>query len=282
MAVEKISQKRPRSRSGAGQFPDYVPQGVRSRHATIVALPISQADRDRADRLAGLSRGHSMEDAYRLLEKAIRQEAEKLQPPPAEADLDRVLQYYADRFFDAAWCAGMDFSRYRAAVKRAKDLKDKIGVTAAHLAQLLRDFQATGLPAPPGFLHVDALLKQTENSGDLYTQIAWGAFRDNLLRDGYAWSKSPGLDDMMEKLAQISREFEPQEPSEFISAAISSQKRNLKSEYIRAFGNLLQSVHKMEPTPDLMKAMVEAATAAIDEPDVVVSYEDVRDQFRLK
>lgn len=275
MAEAKLPQARTRTNNGAMKFPAYVPEGVRSRYATISALPPSQPDQARADRLAGLSDGHSMEDAYGFLKKAIWAEAEKLQPMPTGEDLDRAFQYYADRFFDAAWCAGTDFDRYRDALKRAVDLNKRIGNVAEELAGLLREYHRTGLPGATGFSSVRALLEQSDVSGDPYRQLGWYALRGEVLKNTYAWSKAPYLDDILVKLAQISREFEPQE-SGFIAAAIGSQKRNAKTEYIRAFREFLKNEHRIELTPNIMNAMAKAATVALD--DVDVTYDDVRKQ----
>lgn len=95
----------------------------------------------------------------------------------------------------------------------------------------------------------------------------------NALR--YAWGTVPS---MARIIATMQREAVAYTASEsgHIAAALASQKGNRKFEYLRAFGALLRDVHRMTLTTDTMKAMATTATVVLNEPDLDVSYDDVR------
>jgi hypothetical protein len=60
-----------------------------------------------------------------------------------------------------------------------------------------------------------------------------------------------------------------------VEAALLSQKRNSKSEYLRAFGHVLKD-RGFRPEKPIMHAMAITATIVIDDSNVVVTYDDVR------
>jgi len=76
-------------------------------------------------------------------------------------------------------------------------------------------------------------------------------------------------------ISKAAREFEPSE-SGIVGVAIDSQKRSVKTEYIRAFGSLLTNQHHFSLTKQIMKAMVPTANVTINAPDIDVTYDDVR------
>ncbi len=95
----------------------------------------------------------------------------------------------------------------------------------------------------------------------------------NALR--YAWGTAPSMSRMIATMQREALNYTAAE-SGHIAAALASQKRNPKYEYLRAFGALLRDVHRMELTTDTMNAMATTATVVLNEPDLVVSYDDVR------
>jgi hypothetical protein len=95
----------------------------------------------------------------------------------------------------------------------------------------------------------------------------------NMLR--YAWGTAPEFSTLLETLASAARAFKPSAPG-MIGAAIDSRQHNPKTEYLRAFGNLLTDVHGFALTPPIMRAMAITATVVINRPDVDVTYDDVR------
>ncbi len=91
----------------------------------------------------------------------------------------------------------------------------------------------------------------------------------------YGWGVAPDLSELLDTVAKAARNFKPSE-SGMIGAAIESRQRSAKTEYLRAFGNLLTDVHHLTLTNAVMRAMAVVANVAINLPDIDVSYDDVR------
>ena len=94
----------------------------------------------------------------------------------------------------------------------------------------------------------------------------------NMLR--YAWGIAPDFSALLKTMADAARAFTPSE-SGMIGAAIESRQKSPKTEYVRAFGNLLTEVHKFELTAPVKKAIAVVANVVINQPDVDVTYADV-------
>ena len=128
---------------------------------------------------------------------------------------------------------------------------------------------------PPGNNSEDAssqftvILPNSENTSEIDSQEKVRA----QLR--YGWQYAPPLSALLRTAAKAARQFAPSE-SGFVHAAISSQKRNPKTEYLRAFGHLLTNQHNFVLTTRIMQAIAVVASVVIDLPDVDVSYNDVR------
>jgi len=95
----------------------------------------------------------------------------------------------------------------------------------------------------------------------------------NMLR--YAWGTAPDFSALLDTVAKAGRAFKPSE-SGMIGAAIESRQRSPKTEYLRAFGNLLTDVHNFALTTPTMQAMAIVANVVINLPEVDVTYDDVR------
>jgi hypothetical protein len=91
----------------------------------------------------------------------------------------------------------------------------------------------------------------------------------------YAWGTAPDFSALLGTMANAARNFEPSE-SGMIGAAIQSRQRSPKTEYLRAFGNLLTDGHRFTLTTAIMQAMAIVANVVINLPDVDVTYDDVR------
>jgi len=92
---------------------------------------------------------------------------------------------------------------------------------------------------------------------------------------GYAWGTAPDFSALLDTVAKAGRAFKPSETG-MIGAAIESRQRSPKTEYLRAFGNLLTDVHRFALTTQAMQAMAIVANVVINLPDVDVTYDDVR------
>lgn len=95
----------------------------------------------------------------------------------------------------------------------------------------------------------------------------------NMLR--YAWGTAPEVSALLRTLADAARTFRPRELG-MIGAAIDSRQHNPKTEYLRAFANLLTKVHNINLTTKVMHVMATVATVVINLPDVDVTFDDVR------
>ena len=91
----------------------------------------------------------------------------------------------------------------------------------------------------------------------------------------YGWGVSPDLSELLDTVSKAAREFKPTE-SGMIGAAIDSRQRSEKTEYLRAFANLLIDVHHIDLTNTVMRAMAIVANVAINQPDIAVMLGDVR------
>lgn len=91
----------------------------------------------------------------------------------------------------------------------------------------------------------------------------------------YAWGVAPDFPELLDTVAKASLAFSPRE-SGMIGAAIDSQKHSPKTEYIRAFGNLLTESHGFTLSLPCMKAMKIVANVVINQPEIDVTYDDVR------
>ncbi|MBT9567813.1 MAG: hypothetical protein IV085_05890 [Thiobacillus sp.] len=91
----------------------------------------------------------------------------------------------------------------------------------------------------------------------------------------YAWGTAPEFSRLLDTVAEAAELWEPSE-SGFIGAAIQSRQRSAKTEYIRAFGNLLTDTHSFALTTPIMQAMATVANVVINLPDVDVTNDDVR------
>lgn len=98
--------------------------------------------------------------------------------------------------------------------------------------------------------------------------------RRDMLR--YAWNTAPSMARIIATMRREALSYAATAEPGAIAAALATQKRNPKYEYLRAFGALLRDVRRMELTADTMKAMATTATVVMNDPDLVVTYDDVR------
>ena len=92
---------------------------------------------------------------------------------------------------------------------------------------------------------------------------------------GYDWESAPSLPKLLVTLAQAAHNFWPREPG-MIGAAMSSRKQNPKTEYLRALVSLLRDDRGVSLTTPIMHAMSAISNVVINDPNVDVSYDDVK------
>lgn len=244
-----------------------------------------------------------MKDVYRILSDTFF----------GDEELERQRKF--DGFIHAAWSARLDFSFYRERLKQTLELNEEIGKTAEKLANLLVKIGETGVECPGEFFSIRALLRNTDSHDQLWRGMrdfvlgerlrSYSSESDNAEYDRnqkveikmvplepgekvdidpdeqmrntlqYAWGRAPGLPALINTICKAANEFIPKK-SGLVGAALSSQKRNEKTEYIRAFGNLLLTEHKFNITTDIMRAMTIATNVVFNLADTDVTYDDVR------
>jgi hypothetical protein len=91
----------------------------------------------------------------------------------------------------------------------------------------------------------------------------------------YAWGVAPEFPELLDTVAKTSLAFSPRE-SGMIGAAIDSRKHSEKAAYVRAFGKLLTDSHGLILNLPIMKAMAFVATVVLNQPEIDVTYDDVR------
>jgi hypothetical protein len=91
----------------------------------------------------------------------------------------------------------------------------------------------------------------------------------------YAWGTAPDFPALLDTVAKAARRFEPSATG-MIGAAIESRQRNLKTEYLRAFGHHLTDIYNFALTTPIMQAMAIVANVVINQSEVDVTYDDVR------
>ena len=97
--------------------------------------------------------------------------------------------------------------------------------------------------------------------------------RRDMLR--YAWGTAPSVGRIIATMQQEALNYTAAE-SGHIAAALASRQHSGKTAYLRAFGALLRGEHSIVWTTGAMNAMATTATVVLNEPDLVVTYDDVK------
>lgn len=140
------------------------------------------------------------------------------------------------RFLVAAYSfCRFDVERRR--VERAAELVDKIIPMAERLAALVRELNQTGVD-PPEELSYSAIQR-------------------------------------LDALIDAAKRYKPVSPIQEYAVATASRKRNPKMEYLRALAYVLTEHFHIPLTLPIRKAMAVVAAVVIDDPDMVVTLDDV-------
>lgn len=199
-------------------------------------------------------------------------------------------------FFGSARAARMDYGKVRQKIRRATELSAEIADAAEGLRHALLRFAECGTSAPSEFFSVAALLRATDNHemqdhnlsmwrsrrkyvlGDYVegeSQRVGSSAADPMAAVRYGWGVAPDLPELLTTLSHAARAHVPAALG--ISAvALASRQSSVKTEYLRAFGNLLGDVHRLDITATVMRAMAVAANVVINDQEIDVSYDDVR------
>lgn len=90
-----------------------------------------------------------------------------------------------------------------------------------------------------------------------------------------AWCSAPQLPALLKTVASAAGDYSPKE-SGFIGVAIDSRKSILKTEYIRAFDDIITQDNVITPSTNIKKAIAIISNVVLNDPEIDVSYDDVR------
>lgn len=217
-------------------------------------------------------------------------------------------------FIRAAWGAHMNYGTFRDRLKEAAEIARKVADAAGTLHDLLQKAEGFGTYLPGEFFGIRSLLRNTDHDPDDRNHYMWQRLRHVVLGDrpdplpqntnvvplrvevvlvsaldatpldpeeqarnmlDYAWGSAPDVRHIVATMQRAAQECVPTETGT-IGAAVSSQKRNRKTEYLRGFASLLRNEYRIELTAEIMNAMAVTATVVLNDPDTDVTYDDVR------
>lgn len=217
-------------------------------------------------------------------------------------------------FIRAAWGAHMNYGTFRDRLKEAADIARKVADAAGTLHDLLQKAEGFGTYLPGEFFGIRSLLRNTDHDRDDRNHYMWQRLRHVVLGDRpdplpqdanivpirpevvlvsaldatpldpeeqarnmlhYAWGTAPDMRHIVATMQRAAQECVPTETGT-IGAAVSSQKRNRKTEYLRGFASLLRNEHHIELTAEIMNAIAVTATVVLNDADTDVTYDDVR------
>jgi hypothetical protein len=187
----------------------------------------------------------------------------------------------------AAAAASLDFHKYRIGLSNASELCDRIAQVTDYIGFLFNQLDACHVKIP-AFYSLSALLDE-EATDDLDkmagNRLIWLRVKDVLEQIGEkaraTASKIDNRDhDASNRYSWGVEGFEYNSPQNaLLMSALKSRQSNPKTEYLRAFGCALRLNEPDALTSIVQKAMAEIATVVINDPIIVVTYDDVRAVF---
>ena len=217
-------------------------------------------------------------------------------------------------FIRAAWGAHMNYGTFRDRLKEAAEIARKVADAAGTLHDLLRKAEGFGTYLPGEFFGIRSLLRNTDHDPEDRNHYMWQRMRHVVLGDrpdplpqntnvvpirlevvlvsaldatpldpeeqarnmlNYAWGTAPDMRHIVATMQRAAQDCVPTETGT-IGAAVSSQKRNRKTEYLRGFASLLRNEHHIELTAEIMNAIAVTATVVLNDAGTDVTYDDVR------
>ena len=218
-------------------------------------------------------------------------------------------------FIRAAWGAHMNYNTFRDQLNEAAEIARKVAEVAGTLHDLLRRAEGVGPYLPTEFFGIRSLLRNTDHDPGDHSHHLWQEMRHVVLGDRpdpvpqdatavpilpqrielvppqhdtplepeeqarsvltYAWGTAPHVCHFVAAMQRAARDCIPIE-TEAIGAAVSSRKRNPKTEYLRGFAWLLRNNCRVALTAEIMNAMAVTATVVLNDARTAVTYDDVR------
>jgi hypothetical protein len=179
-------------------------------------------------------------------------------------------------FLIAACGAADNYTRIRRQLREARLLRQEIIKAARELSRQIRTLESLDVGMPKELVSTRALLRMANPShpDDI---DAWEILRPHILGDELnssvevcrAWGSAPDLADLLEAAAMATENY-------ITALPLHSRQKGEKTDAIRVFAGILTGTYELDLTTRIKRAMAIAATIAINDPDIVVTYDDVR------
>ena len=291
------------------EYPKWVPAGVAQRVEALVEgwrlseerIRIRLAD---IDVIANIRRGrgpHSLQSACKRMQTRLqaRLQARINNIRDDIACIERLTRSHDDgrdrdrQELYGRWLSGLDdievvmfliaaceaarnHTRIRQQLKEARLLRQEIIKAARELSRQIRTLESLDVGMPKELVSTRALLGMaaTSRPDDI---TAWEILRPHILGDELnsseevcrAWGSAPDLADLLEAAAMATENYITAPP-------LHSRQKGEKTDAIRFFAGILTGTYEFDLTTRIKRAMAIAATIAINDPDIVVTYDDVR------
>ena len=285
------------------KYPKWVPAGVVQMSSAV----IQELDRELADldaklktgRLSGRERFNAASRRRQLIEERERVErlAIDIQMEEAYTLLGPLDDETWRQLFYGVLGARAGLSEFRQAedgelevvegelrkrMDDARRLSRRIAGTARELSRQIEELRSLGfLGVPCELVEARALFERADVSCP-YSAPEWERLRPRLLGNASdlndelrpAWESAPCVTDLLHTIAKAAEAFEPRPRK--AAAALRARKANPVTELIRSIAEMLTIYIGIELTPRVKRAIAIIVTVDINDPDTIVTYDDVR------
>jgi hypothetical protein len=188
----------------------------------------------------------------------------------------------------AATTASQDFRTYRLELSHASRACKEIAAACEYIGSLLEEIDNCNVRVPAFYSFYVLMNKEGatyEVNGVVPEDMVWLRVEDILRRlSEMARTTAGEIDnrkvDLSEQYAWRIASFEHNSPQNaLVMSALKTRQSNRKTEHLRAFGYGLAIEDPNALTSTVQKAMAYIATVVINDPDIVVTYDDVRAVF---
>lgn len=184
----------------------------------------------------------------------------KMQDAYAQLTLAKLSASHVRVFLHSAIQAAFDYEEHRKWLQQAREKAVKVKKKAEDLSTALLEFEEhTIWNCPKELESIAGLINHLENR--------------HVLDEGGA--SELRLSKLASEIGSLAAKFEPKEAA-WLTVARKSRESNKKQDYLRAITHLLFHEEQLPRSPALMKAIATSAEVVIDDPNIVIDYDDVR------
>jgi hypothetical protein len=164
----------------------------------------------------------------------------------------------------------------------ARRLGRRIAGTARKLSRQIEELRSLGFLGVPWELVEARTLFERADVSCPYSAPEWERLRPRLLGNASdlndelrpAWESAPCVTDLLHTIAKAAEAFEPRPRK--AAAALRVREANPVAELIRSIAEMLTIYIGIELTPRVKGAIAIIVTVDINDPDIIVTYDDVR------